>query len=232
MLCIEIGSVGYNFKMKIKVGITKKGTLEPVLGGKCHEEMWGDIFQADGIQGQMPYAEVSRSKNKNTTPTNPVPIWFEVQELSGEQKMNLEKKQLSNEILVSNFRTWILLIFSEESHKCVHMSSMKEKYNEEWYHVFEEWCLKMWKMKMSPMKTKRLVGRVDLEEKHEVYYVIICVCSVALSYPTPCNPMNCSPPGSSVCGIFQARILEWVAIFYSRGSSQLRDWTGISCTGK
>ena len=38
MLCIEIGSVGYNFKMKIKVGITKKGTLEPVLGGKCHEE--------------------------------------------------------------------------------------------------------------------------------------------------------------------------------------------------
>ena len=74
MLCIEIGSVGYNFKMKIKVGITKKGTLEPVLGGKCHEEMWGDIFQADGIQGQMPYAEVSRSKNKNTTPTNPVPI--------------------------------------------------------------------------------------------------------------------------------------------------------------
>ena len=34
MLCIEIVSVGYNFKMKIKVGITKKGTLEPVLGDK------------------------------------------------------------------------------------------------------------------------------------------------------------------------------------------------------
>ena len=31
---------------------------------------------------------------------------------------------------------------------------------------------------------------------------------------TPCNPMDCSPPGSSVHGIFQARILEWVAIFY------------------
>ena len=74
MLCIEIGSVGYNFKMKIKVGITKEGTLEPVLGGKRHEEMWGDIFQADGIQGQMPYAEVSCSKNKNTAPTTPVPM--------------------------------------------------------------------------------------------------------------------------------------------------------------
>ena len=45
--------------------------------------------------------------------------------------MNLEKKQLSNEILVSCFRTWILLIFSKESQKCFQMSSMKEKYNEE-----------------------------------------------------------------------------------------------------
>ena len=60
------------------------------------------------------------------------------------------------------------------------------------------------------MKTKRLVGRVDLEEKHEVYYVIVCVCSVALLYSTPCNPMNCSPPGSSVCGIYQSRVLECV----------------------
>ena len=38
------------------------------------------------------------------------------------------------------------------------------------------------------------------------------------------------PPGSSVHGILQARILEWVAIFFSRGSSQPRDWTQVSCT--
>ena len=38
-----------------------------------------------------------------------------------------------------------------------------------------------------------------------------------------CDPMNCSPPGSSVHGISQERILEWVVIFYSRGSSQPRD---------
>ena len=47
--------------------------------------------------------------------------------------------------------------------------------------------------------------------------------------PILCDLMNCSPPGPSVHGIFQARILEWVAISYSRGSSQPRDWTLSSC---
>ena len=42
--------------------------------------------------------------------------------------------------------------------------------------------------------------------------------------------MDCSPPGHSVHRIFQARILEWVAISFSRGSSRLRDWTWVFCT--
>ena len=42
--------------------------------------------------------------------------------------------------------------------------------------------------------------------------------------------MNCSPPGSSVHETFQARVLEWVAISFSRGSFQPRDWTWVSCT--
>ena len=42
-------------------------------------------------------------------------------------------------------------------------------------------------------------------------------------YRTLCNPMDYSPPGSSLCGISQARILEWVAISFFRGSSQPRD---------
>ena len=42
------------------------------------------------------------------------------------------------------------------------------------------------------------------------------------------NPIDCSPPGSSVHGILQARILEWVTIPFFRGSSQLRDWTQVS----
>ena len=43
------------------------------------------------------------------------------------------------------------------------------------------------------------------------------------------DPMDCSPPGCSVYGIFQARILQWVAVFFSRGSSWPRNWTWISC---
>ena len=52
------------------------------------------------------------------------------------------------------------------------------------------------------------------------------------SYLTLWDPMDCSPPGSSVHGILQARALEWVAMPSSRGSSQLRDWTHVSCIGR
>ena len=45
-----------------------------------------------------------------------------------------------------------------------------------------------------------------------------------------CNPKDCSPPGSYVHGILQARILEWVAVSFSRGSSWPRDQTWVSCT--
>ena len=51
----------------------------------------------------------------------------------------------------------------------------------------------------------------------------------AKSCPTLCDPMDCSQPGSSVLGIFQSRILEQGAISYSRGSSQPRDQTCVSC---
>ena len=57
----------------------------------------------------------------------------------------------------------------------------------------------------------------------------MCVCVlVAQSRPTLCDPMDCSLPGSSVHGILQRRILEWVAISFSRGSSQPRDRTQVS----
>ena len=57
------------------------------------------------------------------------------------------------------------------------------------------------------------------------------LCLVTQLCPTLCNSMDCSLPGSSVLGIFQARILEWVAISFSSGSFQPRDWTLISCIG-
>ena len=51
---------------------------------------------------------------------------------------------------------------------------------------------------------------------------------VAQLCPTLYDPMDCSPPGSSIHGIFQARVLEWVATAFSRGSSQPRDRTRAS----
>ena len=51
---------------------------------------------------------------------------------------------------------------------------------------------------------------------------------LAQSYPTLCDPMDCSPPGSSVHGILQARLLEWVAMPSSRGPFQPRDRTHVS----
>jgi len=51
---------------------------------------------------------------------------------------------------------------------------------------------------------------------------------VAQSCPTLCDPVDCSPPGSSVHGILQPRILEWVAISFCRGSFRPRDRTQIS----
>ena len=53
-------------------------------------------------------------------------------------------------------------------------------------------------------------------------------CLVAKSYPTLCEPMDCRPPGSSVHEVSQARVLEWVAVAFSRGSSWSRDQTQVS----
>ena len=58
--------------------------------------------------------------------------------------------------------------------------------------------------------------------------VCVCVC-VTHSCPTLCDPMDCSPPGFSVHGILQARIVEWFAIPFFRGTSQPRDRTLVSC---
>ena len=59
-----------------------------------------------------------------------------------------------------------------------------------------------------------------------------CYCLVAKLSLTLCNPMDYSPPGSSVHGVFQARMLEWVAISSFKVSSRPRDQTSISCSGR
>ena len=55
-----------------------------------------------------------------------------------------------------------------------------------------------------------------------------CACTQPQSHPTICNPIDRNLPGSSVHGILQARILEWIVMPFSRGSSWPSDWTHIS----
>ena len=87
---------------------------------------------------------------------------------------------------------------------------------------------------------KTLNRQSNLEEekwswRHQAPWLLIILklyyfcCLVAKSCPTLCNPMHYSPPGCSDHGISQARILEWVAISISRGSSQPRNQTHVSC---
>ena len=67
-----------------------------------------------------------------------------------------------------------------------------------------------------------------------IAYEVCCAGCVQL-YLTLCDPMDCSPPGSSVPEISQARILEWAAISFSKGSSRPRDQTRLprtSCIGR
>ena len=59
--------------------------------------------------------------------------------------------------------------------------------------------------------------------------VCVCVCARSQSYLTLCNRMDYSPPSSSVHGIFQARILQYIASSFFRGSSRPRDQTHLSC---
>ena len=75
---------------------------------------------------------------------------------------------------------------------------------------------------------RSLVSSVSIGER----ITPICMCVYVLViqwYPTLCNPMDCRLPGSSVHEILQARILEWVIISSSRGSSWPRDQTLVSC---
>ena len=74
-------------------------------------------------------------------------------------------------------------------------------------------------------------GFFTTEHRGKLYHFIFkChAYACAQSCPTLCDSMNYSPPGSSVHGILQARILEWTAISFSRGPSQPRNQTYVSC---
>ena len=73
-----------------------------------------------------------------------------------------------------------------------------------------------------------LWGSWDLYDTPDFYSVCLCCCCVVIkSCLTLCKPLNWSPRDSSVCGIYQRRILELVAVWFSRGSSWPRDQTHL-----
>ena len=83
-----------------------------------------------------------------------------------------------------------------------------------------------------PEEQAVLCGQTGAPERGQSWKMVLAgllvLCLVTQSCSILCNPMNWSLPGSSVHGILQARILEWEAYPISRGSSQLRNQTGVS----
>ena len=98
---------------------------------------------------------------------------------------------------------------------------------------FRAWHINSYNDILTPTVHGVAHNKSNMTEKLSLYiwyslnFVCVCVL-VAQSCPTLCDPMDCSPPGFSVHGILQARILEWVVISFSRGSSQPRDRTQVS----
>ena len=110
---------------------------------------------------------------------------------------------------------------------CILMFDMqKESFS--WY-ATKQFVGGIWKLWSKEIKSKFQIQispnvKSHLRENHKRQWVS----KVAQSCPTLCDPMDCSLPGTSVHGIFQAIVLEWIAISFSRGSSQPRDQTRVS----
>ena len=79
-----------------------------------------------------------------------------------------------------------------------------------------------------PSKSSETRKQEGSRFSHTAFVVVVEL----LNHVQLCNSMDCGLPGSSVHGFYQARILEWVVISFSRGSSQPEDQTSISCLGR
>ena len=109
-------------------------------------------------------------------------------------------------------------------------------------HLCIPWCMccccwvasvvsdSVWPLRRQPTRLPRPWDSLGKNTGVGCHFLLQCMkvksqSEVTQSCPTLCNPVDCSPPGPSIHGISQARILEWVAISFSRESSQPRDWT-------
>ena len=91
------------------------------------------------------------------------------------------------------------------------------------------WCLDMKCLTVTECKVKGILVLELIQSGCNFKCKKVLAVSVTQVCPTLCNPMDYNPPGSSIHGILQARILEWIAIPFCRRSSRPRDWTQVSC---
>ena len=94
-------------------------------------------------------------------------------------------------------------------------------------HIKKEGNEEMLKMDETRVRISGLCGRLFTCHMERPYETSEKKMLVAQSCPTLCNPMDYNPPGSSVHGILKTRTLEWVAIPFSKGSSQLKSNPGL-----
>ena len=86
------------------------------------------------------------------------------------------------------------------------------------------------KLKLTKMSVIKWVNKCVLVYSTKYNEILVSLeCLTTKSCPTLCDPMDCNPPGSSLHGIFLARILEWVAMPSSRGFPSPRNWNCVSC---
>ena len=88
-------------------------------------------------------------------------------------------------------------------------------------YVMEAWATCTWCLLMPSLPT--------WVKSHTRHLHLMTESEVTQSCPPLCDPMVCSLPGSHVHGIFQARVLDWIAISFPRGSSRPRDRSWVSC---
>ena len=137
-----------------------------------------------------------------------VRIFVHQKTLSREQKDKLqnERKYLQIKYLIKKIVSVILKEYWQLNNKTI-----------QWKTKDRTWVSFPKKIHKWPVRTEQNL------------YVCVCVCACVHMCSVVSDPKDSSPPGSSVCRIFQARILEWVAISSSRESSQPRDQTCVSC---
>ena len=122
-----------------------------------------------------------------------------------------------------NIQFWLL----SQTEQLNQMHFNKIQVTDSYAYCHRKWCWLSVELKGTALSHQS--WRKGRHEFHPMGMRLDPVCVGAQSCLTLCNPMDCSAPGLSTHGIFQARILEWVAISFSRGQSRSRDRSCVSC---